>query len=127
MKFLFVLLSFTVNLAAANSNSEIVCMRFKNNASFSIDTKTKEVFYNDFNNDYAPVQDAVFSGINSTKNYEGEILGEIELYHTAYFVTLIMRKISGNAQLEARFYPKNKKDQVIRQVYNNCFYQQEHQ
>lgn len=113
---LFLFVSYLTNFALANSTADIICSTAVNENYFSIDTRNAKVWYNEIHEVNGPV----FSGVHSPKEYVGEILGEIDLHETGYYLTLIMRNRDEKPQLEAIWYPKNGQKKVIRYFLENC-------
>lgn len=116
MKFFFISILLTSVFAMAKPQANIICSNPQNLTNFSINTKAGKVWYNDA---YV-VNGPVFSGLYSSENYVGEILGEIELKGAGYYLTLIMRNVNGKAQLEAIWYPKNNQNQSMRYFLDQC-------
>ena len=117
MKLLFFAVLFSALSAVARKPvADIVCKNAQNNTQFSISTSTGKVWYNDA----VMVEGPVFSGIYSTKNYTGEILGEIENEGEAFYITLIMRSVNAKPQLEAIWYPKSNQYVSTRYFLNDC-------
>ncbi len=95
---------------------DIVCKNDQNQTQFSISTKSGKVWYNNS----VAVEGPVFSGVYSTKNYSGEILGEIEVNEQSFYITLIMRSVNRKPQLEAIWYPKGNQYVSTRYFLNDC-------
>ena len=117
MKLIFSL-GFFISLSAFAQKpvADIVCKNNQNQTQFSISTKSGKVWYNNS----VSVEGPVFSGVYSTKNYTGEILGEIEVDDQSFYITLIMRSVNSKPQLEAIWYPRANQYVSTRYFLNDC-------
>lgn len=107
---------FSLTAFAQKPLADIVCKSDQNQTQFSINTKTGKVWYNNS----VAVEGPVFSGVYSTQNYTGEILGEIEVGDQSFYITLIMRSVNGKPQLEAIWYPRSNQYISTRYFLNDC-------
>lgn len=117
MKIIFVLAFFSSLFAvAAKNDANIVCKNPENQTRFSISTKAGKVWYNES----VAVEGPVFSGVYSSQNYTGEILGEIAVGGESFYITLIMRSVNSKPQLEAIWYPRANQYVSTRYFLNDC-------
>lgn len=116
MKIIFLAILLTTLPTFAGSEPDIVCSDSAGTTRFSINTSARKVIYNNT----TEVEGPVFSGVYSSENFVGEILGEIEVNQVQYYVTLIMRNLNGEAQLEAIWYPRKNQYQSIKYLLNDC-------
>ena len=114
MKSLFTVILLISSTSFANQN--ILCYNEDRSENIQINTTTGKIL---FNNKYE-VKGAVYSGVNSNTNYNGEILGEIELNGPSYYVTLIVRNFNGQLSIESQLYPSSGNTENLINHFNSC-------
>lgn len=104
-------------------NADIVCKNSVADLSVHINTTKGKVWFKDMaqsgnlaDQAYGPV----FSGVYSSKQYFGEILGEIKWKGKPMYFTLIFRDRSGKPELETQMYHVVYQDEVVKYHTSNC-------
>lgn len=105
MKYLLITFLFSSHVFA-----NIICSDNTGLTQVQINTKTQQVWFNQ-----QPVIGAVFSGVSSDESFTGEILGELN----STYLTIIIRDVNGEVQMELQLYPKSE-DKVFREFLTDC-------
>ena len=104
-------------------NANIICSNSAKNIEISVNTVKGTVWFRNLDSISRmalELQGPVFSGIQSSENYSGEVLGEIKLAQADYYVTIIMRNKNSNPEMETLLYPKADQSRVIKFFSDKC-------
>ncbi len=129
MKYFLLITLFVSNVWAQKSelvdiqNSEIVCVNSAVDMQVEINTKLGKIWLkkaSSSENKGVLVKGAVFSGIYSADRYMGEVVGEVNVNDTPAYITIIMREVKSEAQLELFLHPLENQMNYSRMLMNNC-------
>ena len=96
-------------------DANIICSNPSQNAEFYINTAAGKVWYKPLNAaGSVEVQSPLFSGVDPSEKFVGEIMGEMLYAGLPCYTTVILKNNKGKPELQAQIYSKKNQASMVK-------------